>query len=207
METETEPTTTWRQKQRLVREEAILDAAREMIAENGYEAMTMEDLAERVGISKPTLYQHFSSKEVLAVRAVVVQMERTLQAMREPIGNRTAWQRLADIVRQLVTQRFSCTHFLHGNSKVALTPIVRPYPEYQNARRQMIGTLDEIVDAAKAEGAIAKNLTNRVLIQMLFSMVRDSEYDELIKNGDCTEDEVHETLIAIFLNGLNKTNP
>lgn len=40
----------------------LLDAALAAFAEGGYHATAMDDIAERAGVSKPVLYQHFDSK-------------------------------------------------------------------------------------------------------------------------------------------------
>ena len=40
----------------------VLDAAREAFVASGYHAAAMDDIAERAGVSKPVLYQHFPSK-------------------------------------------------------------------------------------------------------------------------------------------------
>ena len=40
----------------------VLEAARSAFVELGYYATAMDDIAERAGVSKPILYQHFSSK-------------------------------------------------------------------------------------------------------------------------------------------------
>jgi AcrR family transcriptional regulator len=48
----------------------ILRAAREHLFAHGYSAWTMDDLAEELGMSKKTLYQHFPGKEQL-VREVL----------------------------------------------------------------------------------------------------------------------------------------
>ena len=40
----------------------VLDAARAVFVESGYYAAGMDDIAERAGVSKPVLYQHFPSK-------------------------------------------------------------------------------------------------------------------------------------------------
>lgn len=40
----------------------VLEAARAAFVELGYYATAMDDIAERAGVSKPILYQHFSSK-------------------------------------------------------------------------------------------------------------------------------------------------
>ena len=43
--------------------EAILDAAEDLLARYGYKRMTMDDLAQAVGLSKGALYLRFKSKE------------------------------------------------------------------------------------------------------------------------------------------------
>jgi len=43
----------------------ILDAAREAFAEGGYHSTALEDVAERAGVSKALLYEHFDSKRDL----------------------------------------------------------------------------------------------------------------------------------------------
>lgn len=48
-----------------LRENAILDAATTVLGSKGYDLMTMDDVAGAVGISKPSLYKHFKSKEEL----------------------------------------------------------------------------------------------------------------------------------------------
>ena len=50
---------------RAQREEQILVVAEQVFAERGYQATTMEDVAERVGITKPLIYEYFGSKEGL----------------------------------------------------------------------------------------------------------------------------------------------
>ena len=41
------------------RDEAILDAAIELVAESGYDRMTVDALAARAGVSKPTVYRRW----------------------------------------------------------------------------------------------------------------------------------------------------
>lgn len=44
------------------RREQLLEAASEVFVDRGYHAAGMDEIAERAGVSKPVLYQHFSSK-------------------------------------------------------------------------------------------------------------------------------------------------
>ena len=45
----------------------LLDAARTVFAARGFHAASMDDIAERAGVSKPVLYQHFPGKAELYV--------------------------------------------------------------------------------------------------------------------------------------------
>ena len=56
---------TARRGNRLPRDERrgqLLAAASEVFVDRGYHAAGMDEIADRAGVSKPVLYQHFSSK-------------------------------------------------------------------------------------------------------------------------------------------------
>src|SRR5215472_14299817 len=50
---------------RLARRRQLLDAAMEVFVARGYHAAAMDEIAERAGVSKPVLYQHFPGKQEL----------------------------------------------------------------------------------------------------------------------------------------------
>jgi AcrR family transcriptional regulator len=52
---------------------AILDAAMELLLEQGLQAMNMDQLAERAGVSKATIYRWWPSKELLALDALATE--------------------------------------------------------------------------------------------------------------------------------------
>src|SRR6476646_5741122 len=47
---------------RPARRKQLLGAAQEIFVAQGYHGAAMDDIAERAGVSKPVLYQHFPSK-------------------------------------------------------------------------------------------------------------------------------------------------
>lgn len=53
------------------RRAAILDAAAELFGSKGYEATTMQDLADRVGVLKGSLYYYIRSKEELLFELIL----------------------------------------------------------------------------------------------------------------------------------------
>jgi len=52
---------------RAERERQMLDVAEEVFGERGYQGTSMDEIAERCGISKPMLYEYFGSKDGLLV--------------------------------------------------------------------------------------------------------------------------------------------
>ncbi|HEX3783644.1 MAG TPA: TetR/AcrR family transcriptional regulator [Pseudonocardiaceae bacterium] len=59
-----------RRMPRADRERQMMAVAEEVFVERGYVAASMDDIAERVGVSKPMLYEYFGSKEGLLVACV-----------------------------------------------------------------------------------------------------------------------------------------
>lgn len=81
----TQQTPRRRRVPRAEREEQILQAAEAVFAARGVRAASMDEIAERVGVTKPLLYEYFGSKDGLVVaciaRARAELLERTLQAV------------------------------------------------------------------------------------------------------------------------------
>lgn len=70
-----------------VRRAEILDGALAVFSERGYARATLNDVAERVGVTKGCVYHHFSSKEELLVELI---RDRTLGAMQAAKERREA---------------------------------------------------------------------------------------------------------------------
>src|ERR1041384_3115317 len=60
---------------RSARRKQLLAAAQEVFVANGYHAAAMDDIAERAGVSKPVLYQHFPGKLELYLALLDTQAE------------------------------------------------------------------------------------------------------------------------------------
>jgi AcrR family transcriptional regulator len=59
------------------RREQLLDVARSLFAEKGFDGASVEEIAHRANVSKPVVYEHFGGKE--GIYAVVV--DREMQAL------------------------------------------------------------------------------------------------------------------------------
>ena len=58
-------TTHWRETRRQSAREAIVDAAWDLVHEEGLAALSLRDLASRAGITTPTVYTYFDSKHAI----------------------------------------------------------------------------------------------------------------------------------------------
>ena len=50
--------------------QAVLDATTDLVSEVGVERTTIDEIANRSGVAKTTIYRHFASKQALVVEAV-----------------------------------------------------------------------------------------------------------------------------------------
>ncbi|PSJ55557.1 TetR/AcrR family transcriptional regulator [Kumtagia ephedrae] len=73
-----------RQQNRIERERRILRAALKVFSETGYSGATMDAVAVEAGLSKPTLYQYFQSKEALFSAMMLGERDRMLDVFEHP---------------------------------------------------------------------------------------------------------------------------
>lgn len=89
----------------------ILEAAREMFVEHGYEATTMRAIAKRVGHTPTAIYHHFRSKEALFAELASEDFRSLAGAFRRIGGVEDPLERL---VRTSATYvEFGLTHPMH----------------------------------------------------------------------------------------------
>ncbi len=101
--------------QKRERRQAILDAAWELYQTVPFQAITMAQLAERLGLSKGTLYLYFKTKEELFM---AIQMEKLEEWLSEVESELLAWEGTADtagvlqVIRASVPRRISVVSLL-----------------------------------------------------------------------------------------------
>ena len=72
------------------RKEDIIYATLELAAENGLKAVTLSQIADRVGIRKPSLYNHFKSKEEIVNEMYVFLREQARSSREAPAADPAA---------------------------------------------------------------------------------------------------------------------
>jgi AcrR family transcriptional regulator len=119
------------ERKRSRRIQQILTAAAELVGERGYDAVSLDDVADRLDVTKGSLYHYFPSKEELVGaaietlgREILAQLEQTLDALEG-----TARQRL----RGLLTEQAAIVVRDHP-AAIRLFFLLREWPEPQHAR-------------------------------------------------------------------------
>ncbi|HXX90262.1 MAG TPA: TetR/AcrR family transcriptional regulator [Acidimicrobiales bacterium] len=125
------------------RRQQLLDVALRQFAARGFNATTMDDIAEAAGVTKPLLYQHFASKRALYLELV----DAVAQRMLEDIGKAVAE---AEGPRQQVEGGFAAYFDLvvtHADAFRLLFGSEAPDdPELSAAVRRVEDSVAELVD-------------------------------------------------------------
>jgi len=74
---------------RTTRRFQLLGAAREVFVAQGYHAAAMDEIAERAGVSKPVLYQHFPGKLELYLALLDEQADSLVSSVRRALASTT----------------------------------------------------------------------------------------------------------------------
>jgi AcrR family transcriptional regulator len=72
----------------------LIDIGRSVFAKRGYEASSVEEIAERAKVSKPIIYEHFGGKEGLYAVIVDREMEYVVRRISEAIATGTPRERV-----------------------------------------------------------------------------------------------------------------
>jgi AcrR family transcriptional regulator len=94
-------------------QEKILDATDRLLARYGYRKMTMDDLADEVGIGKGTIYLHFCSKEHVVYSHINRVIDRLLERLEQIVrSRRSPEEKLREMIVLRVMFRFDAVqHF------------------------------------------------------------------------------------------------
>lgn len=171
------PRTTDAQRER--RELEILRVAGQMIQEHGYTNLNMDALAERVGISKPTLYQHFKTKEDMVAQTVLhanEALEKYVFTLREG----TPIQRLEQIMRHVIASHFDPSDISTGLYTDQIAEILKFHMGVQGSLRRLEGMLSAIVHESMIAGEIRPEMLPHVVVGSLFAMLGVIEFNRRI---------------------------
>jgi AcrR family transcriptional regulator len=201
----------FRERQQQERERAILEAAFELLMTRGPSAMTMDDVAGAVGISKATLYQHFPSKEELVASVAAATLAHVAATVETLDRSLPALQRIERAMGWIVQFRYDAEErFAVAGSAgfgATLKSLVWHHPRFRAQKERLIGLLAALIEEARAEGTVTDELPPRVIVQAMLALIRDFDYAELIEGGPVSGESLSQALVTIFLHGVVRNAP
>jgi AcrR family transcriptional regulator len=145
----------------------LLDAARELATEGGYEAVGMRAVAARAGVSAPTAYLHFSSKDHLLVDVLVELVGHTTTTLAaRPRPGRSPVERAVATLRRAVQNVEKAP-----NLYIAMTrAYIAGSPEVAHARVALEASTRSWVDLALGDREVGdREAIVRILEDVLFA--------------------------------------
>ena len=187
------------------REDAIVSSASRLLAEKGFDVMTVDEVAADVGIAKASLYKHFTSKEELAAAAMIRVLDRALAFMAtlDTTSKTSAIDQLKAVARwtmqiqligempSLPAQNSALRAALVGN-KVYLDRLMR-----------LSDQLGVWIVAAQKAGHLNRKLPPEVILYTLFARACDPVLSLLKASGNRSDDEIIELLLLTCFDGLS----
>jgi AcrR family transcriptional regulator len=142
-----------REREKQTTRQRILDAARELFVELGYDDVTMRKIADRIEYSPTAIYVHFADKESLMTELSVCDFEAFTDTFQKVPPNADPRGRLRDLARAYVA--FALEH-PNQYRLLFMTPRPEPTPEALAAKptSDAYDVLIHSVEAARAAGVI-----------------------------------------------------
>jgi AcrR family transcriptional regulator len=177
---------------------AILHAALELLAEDGYAALTMERVRERAGVGKATLYRRYGSKEQLA-RAAIVHLNYDLPIPHDTGSLVTDFAATAQVALEGAAATGALTLMPRLLSEVAGDPEMHAlFSEHLvEPRRRVIRT---IIERAQARGDVRADVDPDIAVDAL---VGPMIYRLIISGGDPASIAAMPAIVATVMDGLS----
>lgn len=192
----------FREQMHSAREDAIVQAVNRLLAEKGFDAMTVDDVAAEVGIAKASLYRHFPSKEDLAAEAMVRTLERAqafldgLDASEPPVQN------LQAAVRWMLQVQLQGQMPSLPSANSSLRAALMAHRAYLDRLMAVSEKLGGWIEAAQAEGSLDKTLPPIVVLYTLYARACDPVPGFLRSTGEYSDEQIIELLLRTCFQGL-----
>jgi AcrR family transcriptional regulator len=159
------------------RRESILDAATEVFAAAGYRAAKVSDVAARIGVTEPVIFQNFGSKAALytaVLDRLVGHVRAELQQLTEQHGS--APQLLAHVLSPPAPGSTSHGHRSHHALFAnAATLAADPDPDLlepaRRAARALAAHLADVLRSGQAEGSLRPEADPEAAAWLLLSVL------------------------------------
>jgi len=199
------PKLSFREQMHIAREDAIVSAVNRLLAEKGFEAMTVDEVAAEVGIAKASLYKHFPSKEDLAAAAMVRVMDRArafLDSLQARDGQTTAIDQLRAVARWTMEVQLAGEMPSLPSENSTLRAALTTNKAYVDGLMDVSDRLGAWITAAQANGSLNPALPPIAVLYTLYARACDPVLGFLKGAGLYTDDEIIEMVLSTCFDGL-----
>jgi AcrR family transcriptional regulator len=185
-----------------VREDAIVSAVNRLLAEKGFDLMTVDEVAADVGIAKASLYKHFASKEALAAAAMVRVLERTATVVDRQPSSAPAIQKLEAVTRWALEVQLAGEMPTLPSQNSSLRAELLGSRAYLDLLMQVSDQLGAWIEQAQADGAIDPALPAEVVLYTIFARACDPVPGFLKAGGRYDDTKIVDLVLGTCFNGL-----
>jgi len=184
------------------REDAIIHAVNHLLAEKGFDAMTVDEVAANVGIAKASLYKHFPSKEDLAAAAMVRTL-RHAQAYLERIAEETPpLEKLRQVVRWTMELKLAGEMPSLPSQNSSLRATLTRNQDYMNSLIEVSDRLGEWIESAQAQGSINPQLPAIAILYTLYARACDPVLEFLKMGAQHSDAQIVDLVLSTCFDGL-----
>ncbi|HEX7865968.1 MAG TPA: helix-turn-helix domain-containing protein [Variovorax sp.] len=194
--------TSFKEQMLQAREEAIVQTANRLLAEKGFESMTVDEVAASVGIAKASLYKHFPSKEDLAAAAMVRIMQRTLDFLASVPADDRPVAKLRAVVRWAMEVQLAGEMPLLPHQNSSLRAALMSNKGYLDRLVTISDRLGGWIQAAQADGSLNSKLPAIAVLYTLFARACDPVLGFLKAGGQQSDEQIVELVLATCFDGL-----
>lgn len=185
------------------REDAIVQSVNRLLAEKGFDAMTVDEVAASVGIAKASLYKHFPSKEDLAAAAMVRVMRRAQDFLYTLPPERAPLDKLRDVARWTMQVQLAGEMPSLPSQNSSLRAALMGNREYMDGLMDVSDRLGEWIEAAQAAGHLNPQLPPIAVLYTLFARACDPVLEFLKAGGQHSDEQIVELVMSTCFDGLN----
>lgn len=185
------------------REDAIVLTVNRLLAEKGFDAMTVDEVAASVGIAKASLYKHFPSKEDLAAAAMVRVMQRAQAFLRDVPPEGRPLDKLRSVARWTMEVQLAGEMPSLPSQNSTLRATLMANREYLDGLMVISDQLGGWIEAAQKEGTLNPHLPPIAVLYTLYARACDPVLEFLKAGGQHTDAQIVDLVLSTCFDGLN----
>jgi TetR/AcrR family transcriptional regulator, regulator of autoinduction and epiphytic fitness len=192
----------FRKRMHTAREDAIIQAVNRLLAEKGFDAMTVDEVAAEVGIAKASLYRHFPSKEDLAAAAMARLMENAVQFLDALDASLPPLQLLQAVARWTMQLQLDGEMPSLPSENSSLRAMLMRHEGYTSGLMDVSERLGAWIEAAQSNGSLDSSLPPIAVLYTLYARACDPVLRFLKGTGQFSDAQIIDWVTQTSFKGL-----